>query len=350
VADGTGDLGGLTEAPSRSSSPARSRALAEARYSQTQSITRGVLAAIQSLWGDVSPDRILAALAGEAGSAILSAVIMGQLSVAQGAQAFVASAMLAQGASSTAAGLLVPGQLAGYAADGRSLATLLYLPGLTTARALASGMTAEAASVMGLNQMARLVSTTLADTSRTATQGAMTATPSCVSYVRVVKLPACSRCIILAGRQYTYSTGFKRHPKCDCGMEPMSDAEWKASASPKSLYQAMTPEERLQRFGQAGVEAMDNGADMAQVVNVTGRKGGLTEVEVYGRKVQATREGTTRRGLGAKAMDTAFERQAGGTRYARTKAPRLTPAEILRQAKNDREHQVRLLKRYGYIQ
>jgi hypothetical protein len=323
--------------------------LAEARYLQTQSTTRGVLAAIQSLWSDVSPDRILAALAGETGAAILQAVVAGQLAVAQGAQTFVAGAMLAQGASGAAEGLLVPGQLAGYAADGRSLATLLYLPGVTTAQALATGLAAETASLMGLNQMARLVATTLADTSRTATQVAMTATPSCVSYVRVVKLPACSRCIILAGRQYSYSTGFKRHPKCDCGMEPMSDDQWKASESPKSLYQAMSPEERLQRFGKAGVAALENGADMGQVVNVTGRKGGVTEVTAYGKTVQATREGTTRRGLGAKAMDSAFEKQKG-SRYARTTAPRLTPSEILRQAEGDREHQVRLLKRYGYIQ
>lgn len=341
--------GGLTASPSRNASPARSRALADARYSQVQGTTRGVLTAVQSLWQSVTPDRILAALSGETGMAIMSAVVAGQLSVAQGAQGFVANAMLAQGASSETAGLLVPGQLAGYAADGRSLATLLFLPAISTATALAGGMAPAAASVLGLNQLARFVATTLADTSRTATQVAMTATPSCVSYVRVVKLPACSRCIILAGRQYTYSEGFKRHPKCDCGMEPMSDDQWRASNGPEDLYKAMSPEERLQRFGKAGVAALENGADMAQVVNVTGRKGGLQEVTQYGKTIQATREGTTKRGLGSKAMDSAFAKQ-GGSRYARTVAPRLTPAEILRQAEGNRDHQVRLLKRYGYIQ
>ncbi|MFD5308191.1 VG15 protein [Streptomyces ardesiacus] len=261
----------------------------------------------------------------------------------------MANAMLAQGASPAAAGLLVPGQLAGYAADGRSLATLLYLPALTTARALAAGMAAQAASVLGLSQMARLVSTTLTDTARTATTVAMTASERCVSYVRVVKLPACDRCIILAGRQYSYSEGFKRHPGCDCGMEPMTDREWKASDGPEELYAAMSPEERVRRFGKDAVEAMDAGADMAQVVNVTGRKGGVSTVEMFGKKVQVTREGTTKRGLAASSMRESFVK-VQGERYTRTKAPRLTPSEILRQAKGDREHQVRLLTKYGYIQ
>ncbi|AVO22261.1 capsid maturation protease [Streptomyces phage Nesbitt] len=343
------DLGGLTPSTSRDASPARSRALADARYLQVQSLTRGVLTAVQALWVTATPDRILAAMAGEVGAGILNAVLAGQLAVAQGASAFVANAMLAQGASPQAAGLLVPGQLAGYAADGRALATLLYLPALTTARALARGVPVQVASVMGLNQMARLVSTTLADTARTATTVAMTATERCVSYVRVVKLPACDRCIILAGRQYTYSEGFKRHPGCDCGMEPMTDREWKASNGPKELYAAMTPEERIRRFGKDAVEAMEAGADMAQVVNVTGRKGGVSTVEMFGKKVQVTREGTTKRGLAAASMQEGFKK-VQGERYTRTNAPRLTPSEILRQAKGDREHQIRLLTKYGYIQ
>ncbi|WP_405560692.1 hypothetical protein [Streptomyces sp. NBC_01180] len=309
-----------------------------------QSTTGSVVQAVQAIWQDITPDRILSALSGESGKQILAAVIAGQLSVAQGAQSFVAGAMLAQGASNSAAATLIPGQLAGYAADGRSLATLLYLPALTTTTALNAGMSPEAASLRGLYQMAKYVSTTLADTARTATSVAMTATPSCVSYVRVVKLPACSRCIILAGRQYSYSTGFKRHPKCDCGMEPMSDSAWKAADSPTSLYDAMSPEERRKRFGAAGAEALDNGADLSQVVNA---RRGMTTVKAYGRTVRATNEGTTRRGIGAKAMDVGYSKHAG-SKYARTRAPRLLPEEILSQS-SDREHQIRLLRRYGYI-
>jgi len=73
----------------------------------------------------------------------------------------------------------------------------------------------------------------------------------------------------------------------------------------------------------------------------------MTTVTRYGRQVQATREGTTRRGLyGSRAAK--FEK-AAGARYARAKTPRLMPEEIYRLADGDREHAIRLLKRNGYI-
>ncbi|NYI06066.1 hypothetical protein FHU37_003009 [Allostreptomyces psammosilenae] len=279
----------------------------------------------------------------EAGRQILNAVIAGQLSVAQGAQAFVAGAMMAQGAGIAATTRMVPGSLAGIAADGRALATLLYLPAMTTAQALQMGMSGEAAMVRGLNQMATIVATTVTDTARTATQVAMTAEPRCVAYVRVVRLPACSRCIVLAGRQYSYSTGFKRHPRCDCGMEPLSESEWKDQPSPETLFQQMTPEERRRRFGVAGAEAIENGADISQIVNA---RRGMTTTSTG---KQVTTEGTTRRGIGGRALDAGFQKYTGQGRYARSREARLMPEQILRQASGNRELQIALLKKHGYI-
>lgn len=319
-----------------------SGALAEARYLQVQSLTRGVVEAVQALWRDVSPDRILSAMQGETGRQILSAVIAGQLSAAQGAQAFVTGAMLAQGAGLEQVARLVPGALANVASDGRPLATLLYLPAIRTAQALQLGMSAESASLYGLSQLATMVATQITDTARVATSVAMTAEPRCISYVRVVKLPACSRCIILAGRQYSYSEGFKRHPKCDCGMEPLSDSEWRASASPEDLFKAMSPEERRKRFGEAGAFAIENGADIGQVVNA--RRGMTTTIT--GKKV--TSEGTTKRGIGGKSLNSGFEK-VPGQRYQRAREARLMPEQILKQAHGDRELQLALLRKHGYI-
>ena len=320
-----------------------SAAIADARYSLVQATVRSTVEAVQGLWRSATPDRILSAMQGELGKQILNAVISGQLTVAQGAQAFVTSAMLAQGASLETLGRLVPGALAGIASDGRPLATLLYLPAIYTAQALQAGMTPEAASAFGLSRLAVMVATQIADTSRVATSVAMTAEPRCVSYVRVVKLPACDRCIILAGRQYSYSTGFKRHPRCDCGMEPLSDSDWRATASPEDLFKAMSPEERRKRFGTAGADAIEKGADMAQVVNA--RRGMTTTAT--GKKV--TREGTTRRGIGGKALDAGFQKYSGQGRYARAREARLMPEQILKQSKGDRDLQVALLRKHGYI-
>jgi hypothetical protein len=221
----------------------------------------------------------------------------------------------------------------------------LFLPAVTAVQALTLGMTAEAASLMGLNQLARMVSTTIADTSRAATSVAMAAEPRCISYVRVVKLPACSRCIILAGRQYSYSTGFKRHPKCDCGMEPMSDSEWKSSSGPEDLFKQMTPEQQHAAFGAGGADAIRNGADIGAVVNA--RRGMATTTT--GKKV--TTEGTTKRGLGGQALrrNGAELEKLAGKKYRRVNEARLMPEQILKNAHGDRELQTALLKKHGYI-
>lgn len=314
------------------------------RQASVRATTTGAVQTVQGLWRDTPADRILAAMNGQVGRQILNAVITGQLTAASGAQAFVSGAMLAQGAGASPLGLLNPTSLAGIASDGRALATLLYLPAMLTARALSFGASPESASLMGLNQLARFVSTQINDAGRTATAVAMTAEPKCVSYVRVVRLPACSRCIILAGRQYSYSEGFKRHPGCDCGMEPMSDKQWRASSGPQDLFKEMSPEERRTRFGAAGAEAIENGADINQVVNVR-REGAMTTTDT-GKKV--TTEGVTRRGIGGQALDSGFEK-AEGKRLERAKESRLMPEQILKQADGNRDLQIALLKKHGYI-
>jgi hypothetical protein len=160
--------------------------------------------------------------------------------------------------------------------------------------------------------------------------------------VRVVKLPACSRCIILAGRNYTYSEGFKRHPKCDCGMEPMTAERHREQPTPKDLVASMSAEEKRKTFGEAGADALDKGADLGQIVNA--RRGMATTST--GKKV--TTEGTTRRGIGGKAIGGPLVKPPG-SKYARVAEARLMPEQILKQAHGDRDLQVALLKKHGYI-
>ncbi|MFE9569246.1 hypothetical protein ACFYMW_12210 [Streptomyces sp. NPDC006692] len=306
-----------------------------------------MVGAVQALWRDVTPERILSAMQGETGRQILTAVTAGQLSAVEGAQAFVAASMAAQGAIAAPLGMLDPAALVGIASDGRPLASLLQLPAITTARSLAAGESAELAAVRGLNQMAMMAGTQIADTSRAATSVAMAAHPRCRAYVRVVRLPACARCVILSGRTYSYSTGFKRHPKCDCGMQPMTDDEWRehGSGSPEDLFRKMSPEEQRKRLGAAGVKALEAGADLGQLVNA--RRGMATAVTGRG-PMKVTTEGTTRRGIGGKSLDSGFQK-APGQRYERAKEARLMPETIFKLAGDNREHQIAMLKKHGYI-
>jgi hypothetical protein len=321
--------------------------VADARYTQVQSLAQAVVARISAIWSGLDPANILASLQADQGGAILDAVVAGQLTAAQGAQAFVMQAMAARNAAAPLLAQARPEALAGIASDGRPLATLLFQPAITTFTAFKAGMGEEAAALLGMNQMARMVSTQIADASRAATQVSMVTHRRCIAYVRVVHLPACGRCIILAGRQYSHSTGFQRHPKCDCGMDPIDiDSQWGDIPDPEQLVAQMSPQEQKRRLGAAAVDALAKGADLAQVVNA---RRGMQTATVFGRTLQITTEGRTVRGIAGKrlSVDLGAEKLPR-ERYRSSKAPRLMPEEILRLA-DDREHQLRLLKKHGYI-
>jgi len=170
-----------------------------------------------------------------------------------------------------------------------------------------------------------VVRTVIADTGRQADQAAMVANRNVIAYVRVVELPACSRCLILAGREYGVSTGFLRHPRCDCTMEPVTRKNRPTPLDAEDLFDSMTPAQRRKVFGEAGTKAIEDGARISSVVNA--RKS-MAQVEMHGETVHVTYAGT-------------------GSRKKK-RPPRLMPEEIYKQAES-REHAIRLLYKNGYL-
>ena len=160
-------------------------------------------------------------------------------------------------------------------------------------------------------------------------------------YVRVLVLPSCKRCVVLAGRVYRSEEAFPRHPLCDCEHWPVGSEEEARAAG--LVLDPMEAFERGQIRGlsSADIRAIRDGADIQEVVNATrggGRRPqGMTNAitaEVFGRTVKATTEGTTRR---------------AAWRKANPKLPiRLRPESIYEHAK-DRADALRLLRLYGYI-
>jgi hypothetical protein len=320
------------------------------------STIRAIIERIQQIWQGLSAASIEDDLFGEAGAAIADAVVEGQLSVADAAQAYIAAQMAAQGGSALAEATLVAGMFAGIAPDGGPLETLLFLPAIGVRRRLAAGMTPEEAMIGGLADMARYASTAISDTARSADQVAMAANPNCVAYMRVVQLPACARCIILAGQTYSHSEGFLRHPNCDCQTLPLRERDWAGVPTPGELIDRMSEKERRRVFTVAGARALEAGADPGQVVNA---RRGMDVAHIYGRRLQVTHEGATRRAVYGRSRDRAGDRmdrfagqrfgEATSMRYARSRdTPRLLPEEIFRIS-DDRAEELRLLRRYGYI-
>ena len=257
---------------------------------------------------------------------------------------------------------VVPEALSGVASDGRPLESLMYQPIIAFKRLLADGVDPNEAMRRATAGITMIAATQAADAGRGAVEAGMTANKKWVSYVRVVSLPACSRCIVLAGRVYSHSTGFQRHPNCDCGIMPVTSDDV-TLPSPLDLFESMSPEEQDRRFGKAGAEAVRLGANLGQVVNA---RRGMQQASMFRRHTLITTEGTTRRGVagrrlieqGAQTERVAEEFATRITREGpeqrrisreRVRTPRLMPEAILQAAAGDRDEAIRLLQRFGFI-
>jgi hypothetical protein len=155
----------------------------------------------------------------------------------------------------------------------------------------------------------RLVASLVQDSGRAAESVAIVARPG-VGHVRHLTLPSCSRCAVLAGRIYRHSEGFERHPGCDCVMIPVT------VASPDLTYDLddLVARGQVTSLSKADRQAVADGADLAQVVNVRRASAGLRE---SGRAL-------SRRG-------------------------RMTPEAIYRQTGDDRDAAIALLVANGYL-
>ncbi|GAB2970241.1 hypothetical protein [Nocardioides montaniterrae] len=133
-------------------------------------------------------------------------------------------------------------------------------------------LTAMAEQIATDYEFDRLVSSLVQDAARTAESVATAVIPD-VGYVRFLNLPSCSRCAVLAGRVYRYSTGFERHPGCDCVMLPTTIANDRLAQDPIELMKAG----QVTDLPKADRQAILDGADFGRVVNARLRKGGVRD-------------------------------------------------------------------------
>lgn len=305
----------------------RARRHQEQRAALADATARAVLAE----WSKVNPERV-ASEWGRLLPKVTAMVQRGQLHAAQGTHTFMRELL---GPDAEGSPEVVPEQFASQTPDGRNLMGLLARAIPTTLRSIAAGVSPRAAMARGAAFLDLSTRTVVADTGRQADQAAMVGNRKVTSYVRVVELPACSRCIILAGREYGVSAGFLRHPRCDCTMEPVTRRNKPTPLDAEDLFERMTPDQRRKVFGEAGSKAIEDGARISSVVNA--RKS-MDKVEMFGRTVQVTNVGT-------------------GSRKKPRRPPRLMPEEIYRIAesenkgdpKKQRDHAIRLLYKNGYL-
>jgi hypothetical protein len=244
----------------------------------------------------------------------------------RGAQDYTAAAARAYGAEPDPAGRVVEATFAATASDGRDLAGLLGYPAFEVSAFVSQGMPAVQAEAIGGRHLQRIVTTQVADAARVATGVAVANDRALKGYVRLLTLPSCSRCILLAGKWYRWNDGFPRHPQCDCVHVPAAEAG--DVSSPREVYDSLSDADR-RKAGWSGHDqhAIDDGADLNRVTNAHRE---LQKVTVAGRVVKTT-----------------------GVRFkGQRRQIRLTPEAIYLEAQRlgwGRDETIRQLKRHGYI-
>jgi hypothetical protein len=135
----------------------------------------------------------------------------------------------------------------------------------------------------------RMVESIVQDAARAAESVSVTVRPD-IWHIRYVNPPCCSRCAVLAGRVYRFSDGFDRHPNCDCSMIPTTVAAPFAQSPSDLVEQGLVTD-----LSKADRKAIQDGADISQVVNVRRRAAGLREPgRVLARGGRPTPEGIYR--------------------------------------------------------
>lgn len=255
------------------------------------------------------------------------AVIRGaQRQAARTADDYVSEALRTQGGDPGFDGEIQPDAFARSASDGREMDQLLLSPLIATSTARKKGASVAKARAAGLANLNMITKTQVQDAGRAADSVAITARPN-TGYVRVVNPPACSRCVLLAGRFYKFNDGFLRHPNCDCQHVPShgeDGLEQTGFMDPREYFDSLTEDEQNKTFTEDGAQAIRDGADISQVVNA--RRG-----------MQVGGYTTAGKGRGALAR----------TRLARGQR-RMMPERIY-QITNSRAEAIEMLRLHGYI-
>lgn len=379
--------------------PAELQELAQARYEETTTLRDAAVAAAVSAWLATDQDNLARSFIAVTLPKLLAILTGSQRKVAEGAETYILDSLQAQDIDVRLAGSIDPRAFTG-ANDGRNIEGAFAQSVIETKYQIARGVSPREAVRNARFGIERIVSTEIMDSSRAAQQAAIVAVEPAPNaalpavkpetkterkelisylnsdsarppvevptsenktkraakldkfgnpmggrfgYIRMLNLPSCSRCALLAGRWYGWNAGFKRHDVCDCFHIPCLLANPDVPdmlVDPRAYFDSLSVADQHKYFGVAVSQALrgdkdgNNQADIYQVVNATTRKGA---VQVVGGK-RYTTEGATRRGI------------YGQMHPKGKKIPsRLTPAQIYAEAGADRIEAVRLLRKYGYI-
>jgi hypothetical protein len=276
-------------------------AVALAYQSSVVTLSGRLSAVLATLWASVDLASVEASWGSRLGEAA-GAFTAAQTAAAGMADGYVESALVSQDVNLPPAGTVAPEAFSGVAASGLAPEELLRIPAVRALGLLRQGAPPDVVRRAGGHALSMYAATEVADAARLSTQTAM-ASRRVGGYIRIVGARCCSRCAILSGRWYRWSSGFRRHPRCRCVSLPAHHPSAVEAPDPMRLWR----EGRITDLTGDERHALDLGADLGQVVN--SRRG----LYVAGGH-EYTREGTTRRGIaGARILARDIARAGGAS-------------------------------------
>lgn len=303
--------------------------LTAAWYRRQASISRNAATAVEKLWGQVDPSAISETWEPLIPRAV-EIVTAGQVAAATMTTDYVSGSVRRQDVEPDPVGRVDP-----LAFVSSGIGPGLVFPAIRAKQRIALGMPIGDAMLSGRFQALTFAATSVADAGKLSTQVAVTNDRAVTGYTRVVNVPACGRCIVLAGKFYKHNQGFQRHPRCDCVHQPTTlhpeRAEAEALAERQRLVDGMSGPDKRRAFTNDGARAVDDGADISQVVN--------------------SRSGMATPGAQTTTADTNLRYARARERGVRTGqvGDRLSVQGIYAEAGDSRDRAIELLFQHGYI-
>lgn len=218
------------------------------------------------LWDGIDADAISDSWQARLPTAV-EIVALQSLTASSGAGRYVAQTVADAGADPAAA-RIVTSKLVDPAVIERQL----WVPMLRSLYRISQGQSVTDALLAGRSLAATIGAQTTRDTAREAVEIAMVTEPRVDGYVRYLVAPSCGRCAVLAGRVYPWSSGFARHPNCDCQHRPIVDNERPEARSavegtPDGYFNSLSEPEQNKYFGADAAEKIREGESISKAVN-----------------------------------------------------------------------------------
>jgi len=230
---------------------------------QQRAQTASTVAAVMALWSLMGDDfdsswrRIR--------DGVLTLLLGGQVGAARAGARSTAAVLTELGIGVDPVAEVVPEAFGGWAADGRSLESLVDLAPVRAKQAVAGGASSREALAAGASFVETVAESEVGDAGRGAEQVAIVARPG-IGWVRMVNVPCCPRCAILAGRFYRYSDGFLRHQQCSCRHIPaLESVAEDLVVNPDRLF----AEGQVRGLTNGQRAAIEGGANINRVVNAS---------------------------------------------------------------------------------